>query len=93
MLNELYVNLKEMYNGFFKEQQELQDMLENNKNRISQIDNYLHEHDADLWRTEKINIENDNQYYYRKIDVLADRIKILGTALNLLDKISIWTSI
>ncbi len=89
MLNELYVNLKEMYNGFFKEQQELQDMLENNRNRISQINNYLHENDADLWRTEKINIENDNQYYYRKIDILADRIKVLSTALNLLDKISI----
>jgi two-component system sensor histidine kinase DegS len=89
MLDELYVNLKEMYNGFFKEQQELQDMLENNKNRIAQIDDYLHENDADFWRAEKLNIENDNQYYYEKLNILSDRIKILGNELNLLNRSSV----
>lgn len=90
MLNELYVNLKEMYNGFFKEQQELQDMLENNKNRISQIDSYLHGNNADLCETVKNYIKNDNQYYYQKIGILDERIKILSTVLNIFDRTSFF---
>lgn len=41
MVEELYENLKEMYESFFDESQKIKKKLEKNLNRISEIDRYL----------------------------------------------------
>lgn len=64
MLNEIYGSLKEMYESFFKEQQEIQIALQ---------------------KSEPGDVENNNQYYYGKIDLLNTRIKTLSTILNFID--------
>ena len=41
MTDELLKNIKEMYDSFFKEQKEVKEKLNNNLNKLSEIDNYL----------------------------------------------------
>lgn len=104
MTDELYENLKEIYDSFFNERQELKEKLDSNLNTISQIESYLeslfeqeesdykffsprnvkavYKEDIEKNEIEKRNIENENHYYYKKINLLDSRIQTLSSILN-----------
>lgn len=105
MAEELYESLQDMFDSFYAESIDVKKRLEDNLNRISEIDAYMnklsqkeetdfnvfsprsikvvYEDEIKQKEDEKHSIENDNQYYYKKINQLDSRIRTLSSVLNM----------
>lgn len=75
MSEELYINLKKVYNSLFEEQQELQEKLNNNRIRISNTNNFF----------EQKEIKNKNQEYLNKLDIISFRIKTMSSMFQIFE--------